>query len=126
MTSPKQGLRSIQFAKKLLWIGNLIVFYLRSKNRLDRATAPRCCPEAASARHPVASDRIGRSPAASGTRPRAAPLPAPDRPFSYSRSAATAIAGPDLAKAPVAQLDRAPDYESGGQEFESLRARHGR
>ena len=29
-----------------------------------------------------------------------------------------------LAKnAPVAQLDRAPDYESGGQEFESLRAR---
>ena len=28
------------------------------------------------------------------------------------------------ARAPVAQLDRAPDYESGGQEFESLRARH--
>ena len=28
--------------------------------------------------------------------------------------------------APVAQLDRAPDYESGGQEFESLRARHSR
>ncbi len=26
--------------------------------------------------------------------------------------------------APVAQLDRAPDYESGGQEFESLRVRH--
>ena len=26
--------------------------------------------------------------------------------------------------APVAQLDRAPDYEFGGQEFESLRARH--
>ena len=25
---------------------------------------------------------------------------------------------------PVAQLDRAPDYESGGWEFESLRARH--
>ena len=25
--------------------------------------------------------------------------------------------------APLAQLDRAPDYESGGQEFESLRAR---
>ena len=24
---------------------------------------------------------------------------------------------------PVAQLDRAPDYESGGREFESLRAR---
>ena len=27
-------------------------------------------------------------------------------------------------QAPVAQLDRAPDYEFGGQEFESLRARH--
>src|SRR5215470_4512062 len=26
--------------------------------------------------------------------------------------------------APVAQLDRAPDYGSGGWEFESLRARH--
>src|SRR5665213_3080075 len=26
--------------------------------------------------------------------------------------------------APVAQLDRAPDYESGGQRFESVRARH--
>ena len=26
-------------------------------------------------------------------------------------------------KAPVAQLDRAPDYKSGGQEFKSLRAR---
>src|SRR5580704_2983653 len=26
-------------------------------------------------------------------------------------------------EAPVAQLDRAPDYESGGREFESLRAR---
>ena len=28
------------------------------------------------------------------------------------------------ALAPVAQLDRAPDYESGGQRFESFRARH--
>ncbi len=26
--------------------------------------------------------------------------------------------------APVAQLDRVPDYESGGREFESLRAHH--
>ncbi len=33
-------------------------------------------------------------------------------------------AGHMSANAPVAQLDRAPDYESGGQEFESLRARH--
>ena len=30
--------------------------------------------------------------------------------------------GPDNAL--VAQLDRAPDYESGGREFESSRARH--
>jgi hypothetical protein len=29
----------------------------------------------------------------------------------------------DLHKAPVAQLDRAPGYEPGGREFESLRAR---
>ncbi len=27
-------------------------------------------------------------------------------------------------EAPVAQLDRAPDFESGCREFESLRARH--
>ena len=33
-------------------------------------------------------------------------------------------ASSQAACAPVAQLDRAPDYESGGQEFESLRARH--
>jgi uncharacterized membrane protein len=31
---------------------------------------------------------------------------------------------PVEACAPVAQLDRAPDYESGGQRFESFRARH--
>ena len=32
---------------------------------------------------------------------------------------------PDTSRqAPVAQLDRAPDYESGGQRFESFRARH--
>ncbi len=30
---------------------------------------------------------------------------------------------PKTTLAPVAQLDRAPDYESGGREFESLRAR---
>src|SRR5262245_50608458 len=29
-----------------------------------------------------------------------------------------------LQLAPVAQLDRAPDYESGGRRFESFRARH--
>ena len=31
---------------------------------------------------------------------------------------------PDRRCAPVAQLDRAPDYESGGRRFESFRARH--
>src|SRR5262249_8141985 len=40
-----------------------------------------------------------------------AALPSPVRTSSYP------------SRAPVAQLDRAPDYESGGQEFESLRAR---
>ncbi len=30
----------------------------------------------------------------------------------------------DCGHALVAQLDRAPDYESGGREFESSRARH--
>ena len=44
------------------------------------------------------------------------------------RSAPVALAAapgylPPHWTAPVAQLDRAPDYESGGQEFESLRAR---
>ena len=38
------------------------------------------------------------------------------------RRSARPPSGP-AGKAPVAQLDRAPDYESGGQEFESLRAR---
>ena len=31
---------------------------------------------------------------------------------------------PSSTEAPVAQLDRAPDFESGGQGFESLPARH--
>ena len=34
-------------------------------------------------------------------------------------------APPIFSKAPVAQLDRAPDFESGGQGFESLPARQG-
>ena len=29
-----------------------------------------------------------------------------------------------MASAPVAQLDRVPDYESGGRAFESLRVHH--
>src|SRR5262249_24960296 len=41
--------------------------------------------------------------------------------FSYAR-AARAYFGP-LGDAHVAQLDRAPDYESGGRTFESFRAR---
>jgi hypothetical protein len=72
---------------------------------------------------PLQAIAFGRSPGlAHGAR--AEPLPAPDRPFSYSPSTRPRFTGPDLAQAPVAQLDRAPDYESGGQEFESLRARH--
>ena len=34
------------------------------------------------------------------------------------------LSGPLIGEAPVAQLDRAPDYESGGRAFESLRVRH--
>ena len=34
-----------------------------------------------------------------------------------------AVSGRDPFPAPVAQLDRAPDFESGGQGFESLPAR---
>jgi hypothetical protein len=49
-------------------------------------------------------------------------LPYAARPDSYA-PARPGIA-PGTGNAPVAQLDRAPDYESGGQEFESLRARH--
>ncbi len=37
---------------------------------------------------------------------------------------ARSIGSAAFANALVAQLDRAPDYEFGGQEFESLRARH--
>ncbi len=37
---------------------------------------------------------------------------------------AAVFAATEPACAPVAQLDRAPDYESGGREFKSLRARH--
>ncbi len=55
-----------------------------------------------------------------------ATLPFCGEAYSYGRaSPAAALAGILNAThpAPVAQLDRAPDYESGGQEFESLRAR---
>src|ERR1700747_3598098 len=46
----------------------------------------------------------------------------PPKPIAKARAKRWYIARPPR-KAPVAQLDRAPDYESGGQEFESLRAR---
>src|SRR5262245_32484530 len=42
----------------------------------------------------------------------------------FGQASAELNAPTPRAIAPVAQLDRAPDYESGGQEFESLRARH--
>ncbi len=55
---------------------------------------------------------------------RANPCQRRTKPLAIPPSAGTALSGPGSAqKAPVAQLDRAPDYESGGQEFESLRAR---
>src|SRR5215813_7217909 len=56
---------------------------------------------------------------------RSPPLPSTAQAYSYSPGPGRGRR-PSRAKrkAPVAQLDRAPDYESGGQEFESLRARH--
>jgi hypothetical protein len=44
------------------------------------------------------------------------------RPMADAR--ARVLAAPRRQDAPVAQLDRAPDYESGGRTFESFRARH--
>ena len=41
----------------------------------------------------------------------------------YYRGARGRLSRPLSQCAPVAQLDRAPDYESGGQRFESFRAR---
>jgi hypothetical protein len=52
----------------------------------------------------------------------AKPLPMAGQTDSYARF--PRVRFPAAESAPVAQLDRAPDYESGGQEFESLRARH--
>src|SRR5260370_31271025 len=82
-------------------------------------------PKPVSAQHPVAERSDRPFPSGLGTGPGAAPLPAPDRAFSYCRVRRDRACRSALGtKAPVAQLDRAPDYESGGQEFESLRARH--
>src|SRR5438477_12411796 len=63
--------------------------------------------------------------AASGNGPdwRADPrLPSGKRPDSYAAVRRRALPRGRY-QAPVAQLDRAPEYESGGREFESLRAR---
>ena len=46
------------------------------------------------------------------------------RAFFRRRARITARSLSAKAQAPVAQLDRAPDYESGGQRFESFRVRH--
>ena len=54
--------------------------------------------------------------------PRPCPCQGGLEPIAKARAKCRYIARPTR-KAPVAQLDRAPDYESGGQEFESLRAR---
>src|ERR1700722_4103734 len=51
-------------------------------------------------------------------------LPASPKAARARRRSGLAFATLKRTYAPVAQLDRAPDYESGGQEFESLRARH--
>src|SRR6185295_13664182 len=51
----------------------------------------------------------------------AKPLPMAGQTDSYARF--PRVRFPAAESAPVAQLDRAPDYESGGQRFESVRAR---
>jgi hypothetical protein len=52
-------------------------------------------------------------------------LPSWNGAYSYGEPSGVPRRLSSILAAPVAQLDRAPDYESGGQEFESLRARHG-
>ena len=55
-----------------------------------------------------------------------APLTESDRAFEPNQHAPPSSAksvAVSLSVAPVAQLDRAPGYEPGGREFESLRAR---
>src|SRR5947209_4520634 len=62
--------------------------------------------------------------AASGREPDRRGIGLPSGRRAYSNAAVpTGLLHP-AGNAPVAQLDRAPDYESGGREFESLRARH--
>jgi hypothetical protein len=50
-------------------------------------------------------------------------LPSWNGAYSYGEPSGVPRRLSRILAAPVAQLDRAPDYESGGQEFESLRAR---
>jgi hypothetical protein len=101
--------------------------------RAFTSPSPRPKQEAAPTRAPTAS-RAGlcseRSALRLPVRPRAFRRFARFAPRRVSRSeiGGRDIRGPTRIRrvsqcAPVAQLDRAPDYESGGQEFESLRAR---
>ena len=68
--------------------------------------------------HRERSAGLGR---ADGMSQRRQPLPITDQTDSYAAVPAGRFSAAE--SAPVAQLDRAPDYESGGQGFESLRAR---
>ena len=68
--------------------------------------------------HSLGKTPVGRGREGAWLGPKVLPMKA--EVYSYPRSAGTTI---PVWQAPVAQLDRAPDYESGGQEFESLRAR---
>ena len=51
-------------------------------------------------------------------------LPSAERASRHPLATGTGLHRRPVRRAPVAQLDRAPDYESGGQRFESFRARH--
>src|SRR5208282_3056400 len=70
---------------------------------------------------PRRTRRLGRRPATA--RARDLLLPARAKAVRGPACFRGAPPPPLPTQAPVAQLDRAPDYESGGREFESLRAR---
>ena len=75
-----------------------------------------------------ASSGSGEEGEADGSSPLPMRAPAPATPASAGAGRGLRALRPcpyvAASRAPVAQLDRAPDYESGGRRFESFRARH--
>ena len=85
--------------------------------RAGRGAAGKACAKAA---EPRAISRTGRG---LGRCIASAPMRRLAPPATGLRAAALPPMSPS-SRAPVAQLDRAPDYEFGGRRFESFRARH--